>query len=403
MKANVECNLRGRTFYERAKLGVGLKHCTKCLLPETHETITFDIEGVCSVCNNHGKKQLVDWSQRKEELDLIIADVKKRNASYDCIIPFSGGKDSTWSLYYAVKELGLKVLVVSFDHGFYRNQLIENRDRTLDSLGVDFLIFKPNQKLVKKLMIQSLMDKGDFCWHCHTGISSYPLHIAVEKEIPLVLWGESSTEYTNYFKVEDFHTIDSETYNRIANLGISAEDMYYRLNEEFELREFSPFTIPSLASLQAKRIATFPLGNYIRWDTQKQVEIIESELGWKGDEVEGVPPEYRYEKIECMMQGMRDFLKYSKRGYARTTHLTSIDIRNGKISREEALAKVSEFEGKRPYSLELFLDFLDLSEGELISILSTQVVDPWNGKVPLTIGKRPKDYDDWTRKILHKE
>ncbi len=380
-----------------------MKHCTKCLLPETHETITFDIEGVCSVCNNHGKKQVVDWSQRQEDLDLIVADVKKRNASYDCIIPFSGGKDSTWSLYYAVKELGLKVLVVSFDHGFYRNQLIENRNRTLDSLGVDFLIFKPNQKLVKKLMIQSLKDKGDFCWHCHTGISSYPLHIAVEKEIPLVLWGESSTEYTNYFKVEDFHTIDSETYNRIANLGISAEDMYYRLNEEFELREFLPFTIPSLASLQAKKIATFPLGNYIKWDTQKQVEIIESELGWKGDEVEGVPPEYRYEKIECMMQGMRDFLKYSKRGYARTTHLTSIDIRNGKMSREEALEKVSEYEGKRPYSLELFLDFLDLPEEELISILSTQVVDPWNGKVPLTIGKRPKDYDDWARKILHKE
>lgn len=380
-----------------------MKHCTKCLLPETHETITFDIEGVCSVCNNHGKKQVVDWSQRKKELDLIVADVKKRNASYDCIIPFSGGKDSTWSLYYAVKELGLKVLVVSFDHGFYRNQLIENRNRTLDSLGVDFLIFKPNQKLVKKLMVQSLKDKGDFCWHCHTGISSYPLHIAVEKEIPLVLWGESSTEYTNYFKVEDFHTIDSETYNRIANLGISAEDMYYRLNEEFEVREFLPFTIPSLASLQAKKIVTFPLGNYIKWDTQKQVEIIESELGWKGDEVEGVPPEYRYEKIECMMQGMRDFLKYSKRGYARTTHLTSIDIRNGKMSREEALEKVSEYEGKRPYSLELFLDFLDLPEEELISILSTQVVDPWNGKVPLTIGKRPKDYDDWARKILHKE
>ena len=380
-----------------------MKQCVKCLLPETHETITFDNEGVCSVCRNHGKKQVVNWKQRRVELDSIVTNVKERSAPYDCVIPFSGGKDSTWSLYYAVKELGLKVLVVSFDHGFYRNQLIENRDRVLDSLGVDFLIFKPHQKLVKKLMIQSLKDKGDFCWHCHTGISAYPLHIAVEKEIPLVLWGESSTEYTNYFKVEDFHTIDSETYNRIANLGISVEDMYYRLNEEFELREFLPFTIPSLVTLQEKKIATFPLGNYIKWDTQKQVEIIESELGWKGDEVEGVPPEYRYEKIECMMQGMRDFLKYSKRGYARTTHLTSIDIRSGKMSRAEALQKVSEYEGKRPYSLELFLDFLELSEEELLSILSTQIVDPWDGKIPLSIGKRPKDYDDWARKILHKE
>jgi N-acetyl sugar amidotransferase len=343
----------------------------------------------------------VDWKSRKHDLDLIVAEVKARGALYDCVIPFSGGKDSTWSLYYAVKILGLRVLVVSFDHGFYREQLIQNRTKVMDSLGVDFLSFKPNVKLVKKIMLQSLKDKGDFCWHCHTGISSYPLHVAVEKEIPLVLWGESSTEYTNYFKVDDFHTIDTETYNRIANLGISAQDMYFRLDEEFELREFFPFTIPSLALLNSKNIATFPLGNYIKWDTQEQVQIIQQELGWEGDEVEGVPPEYKYEKIECMMQGMRDFLKYSKRGYARTTHLTSIDIRNGKLNRGEALKLVNEYEGKRPYSLSLFLEFLEISEAELFSILENQAVDPWNGKIPVEIGKRPHDYDDWNRKLIH--
>jgi N-acetyl sugar amidotransferase len=376
-----------------------LQYCTKCLLPETHETITFDKSGVCSVCANYGTKQTVDWEARGRELRLIVEKVKARQAKYDCVIPFSGGKDSTWSLYYATKVLGLKVLVVSFDHGFYRETLLDNRDRTLNRLGVDFLSFKPNMKLVKKMMIQSLRDKGDFCWHCHTGISSYPLHIAVEKEIPLVLWGESSTEYTNYYKVEDFHTIDSEIYNKIANLGISAEDMHFRLNEEFELRDFEPFTIPTLEELQANEVSTFPLGNYIKWDTQTQVQIIQEELGWLGDEVEGVPSSYQYEKIECMMQGMRDFLKYSKRGYARTTHLTSIDIRNGLMSRSDALELVNEYEGKRPYSLELFLQFLELSEEELFEILGSQTVDPWEGKIPVSIGRRPRDFDDWSKKL----
>jgi hypothetical protein len=177
--------------------------------------------------------------------------------------------------------------------------------------------------------------------------------------------------------------------------------MYFRLNEEFELREFSPFTIPSLGVLNSKNIATFPLGNYIKWDTQAQVQIIQQELGWEGDEVEGVPPEYKYEKIECMMQGMRDFLKYSKRGYARTTHLTSIDIRNGKLNRGDALKLVNEYEGRRPYSLNLFLEFLEISEAELFSILENQAVDPWNGRIPVEIGKRPHDYDDWNRKLIH--
>jgi N-acetyl sugar amidotransferase len=377
-----------------------MKKCVLCLLPETHETITFDGSGVCSVCNNFGKKQEVDWKARQDALLNLVVEVKLKGSEYDCVIPFSGGKDSTFSLLFAVKELGLRALVVSFDHGFYRKNLVENRDRTLGRLGVDFIVFKPNQRLVKKMMIQSLRDKGDFCWHCHTGISAYPLRVAVEKNIPLVLWGESSTEYTNYFKVEDFHSIDSSSYNRIANLGISAEDMYFRLGEEFELREFLPFTLPPSKEMQEKKIASFPLGNFIKWDTESQVALIQRELGWEGDEVEGVPLDFKYEKIECMMQGMRDFLKYSKRGYARTTHLTSIEIRNGRMSRDSAEELVEEYEGKRPYSMNLFLEFLNLSEDELFEILSTKKVEPWDGKIPVSIGKRPHDFQDWQEKLL---
>jgi N-acetyl sugar amidotransferase len=377
-----------------------MKKCVKCLLPETHETITFDAQGICSVCSNFGIKQEVDWESRSKELQRIVADVKSRNAKYDCVIPFSGGKDSTWSLYYATKILGLRVLVVCFDHGFYRQRLLENQNKVLKKLGVDFLTFSPNIKLVKKMMLQSLKDKGDFCWHCHTGISAYPLHIAIEKDIPLVLWGESSTEYTNYFRVEDFHSIDAITFNRISNLGISAEDMYYRLDEEFELREFDSFSMPNFKAMQEKEIHTFPLGNYIKWDTKVQVQTIIHELGWSGDEVEGVPPNYSYEKIECMMQGMRDYLKYVKRGYARTTHLTSIAIRNGEIERAEAESLVFEHEGVKPYSMQLFLEFLDITEEELNEILSSQVVDPWSGQIPVRIGKKPHDYDSWASKLI---
>jgi N-acetyl sugar amidotransferase len=379
---------------------VQLQKCTRCLLPETHETITFDNQGLCSVCINYEKKQVFDWNSRNNELLKLVAEVKSRNAIYDCIIPFSGGKDSTFSLYYAIKELGLKVLVVSFDHGFYRENLLKNRERSLNKLGADLLVFKPNLKLVKRLMIQSLKDKGDFCWHCHTGISSYPLQIAVEKSIPLVLWGESSSEYTNYFKTEDFHSIDEVSYNRIANLGISAADMYLRLNEEFELRDFHPFTVPSLGDLQKKNILTFPLGNYIKWNTKNQVQLIKDELGWEGDEVEGVPLNYNYEKIECMMQGVRDFIKFTKRGYARTSHLASIDIRHGLLSRKDGLSLVEEHEGQKPYSLKLFLDFLDLTENDLFEIIGSQTVQPWNGKIPVKIGKKPHDFEVWESKLL---
>jgi len=377
-----------------------IMRCKECLLPQTHETISFNHVGVCSVCINSRQKREIDWQERGGELLNIIKDVKSLEKDYDCVIPFSGGKDSTFSLYFAVTQLKLRPLVVSFDHGFYRDTLLENRNRTLKLLGVDFISFTPNWHLVKDLMLTSLKDRGDFCWHCHTGVNAFPVRTAVEKDIPLVIWGESSTEYTNYYKTEQFHQIDEELFNRITNLGISAEDMLVRLSRNYELRDLKPFMFPAQSEISNKGIRSFPLGNYISWDTKRQVEIIKAELGWKGALVEGVPPGYEYEKIECMMQGMRDYMKFRKRGYARTTHLTSIDIRQGQMTRHHGEDLVHEYENRKPYSMDLFLKLLDITEDELENVIEVNQIDPWNGKVPLKIGPKPPDYESWVSKLI---
>jgi hypothetical protein len=101
------------------------------------------------------------------------------------------------------------------------------------------------------------------------------------------------------------------------------------------------------------------------------------DLGWKGDEVEGMPPGlYAYEKIECAMQGMRDYIKYLKRGYGRVTQMTALDIRNGRVTKEEADRLVQEYEGKKPPSLEIFLEYLGMDESEFNKIVSKTVVAP---------------------------
>src|SRR5204863_4354123 len=112
-------------------------------------------------------------------------------------------------------------------------------------------------------------------------------------------------------------------------------------------------------------------------DVKSQVARIQRELGWRGSEVEGVPAQYPYEKIECFVQGVRDYLKFIKRGYGRTAHLTSIDIRNGRLDRETAMALVKEYDGRRPASLDLFLEYVGLTEEELVAIAREHVVSPW--------------------------
>ena len=357
-----------------------MKHCSKCLLPETHETIKFDKKGTCNICSNHSFKQKnINWVKKKKELNSLISKYKGKY-DYDCIVPFSGGKDSTWTLYYLVKEFGLKPLVVRFDHGFYRPNLEENVKKVSRNLGVDILNFTPNWKVVQKLMLQSLLEKGDFCWHCHTGIFSYPMWIAIEKKIPLIFWGEPSAEYTAYYNYDEKENVDETRFNRYINLGINADDMFLKLRGNVDIRDLKPYSYPPIKLLKELKYNSVCLGSFIKWDVKKQSKIISDELGWKGDDVENVPEKYNYEKIECYMQGVRDYLKFIKRGYSRPSHLVSLDLRNKRISKKEANNLIKNYEGKRPPSLDIFLKLVGITEAEFMQIALSHQVSPFKGK-----------------------
>ena len=380
-----------------------MKRCRRCGLPETYETIEYDSYGVCNICLQHEyKRDKIDWSERKRMLDSLVQDYRGKS-DYDCLIPFSGGKDSTYTLYYLIKEYKLKPLVVQFNHGFMRPNLLANNERTFKKLGVDVLSFTPNWKVVKRLMLESLIRKGDFCWHCHTGIFSYPMHVAIKYKIPLVFWGEPSSEYAAYYdyRENDIERVDETRFNRFVNLGITAEDMKGMIEKDFDLdpRDLAPYTYPAIRDLKKIQYQSVCLGSFIPWDTKRHFEVISKELGWQGDEVEGMPPgKYSYEKIECYMQGVRDYLKYLKRGYSRVTQMTALDIRNGRMERQEADQLVAQWEGKKPPSLKLFLEYLEMSEEEFNKNVQKLVVPPFVPdfrKIPSA--EKTKDFDRWYR------
>ena len=369
------------------------------MLPETHETIVYDAKGVCNVCRGQEYKQeKVDWARRKAEL-LELIEKYRGKYDYDCLVPFSGGKDSTFTLYNLVVEHKLKPLVVQFDHGFMRPNLRANNERTFKKLGVDALSFKPNWHVVRKLMLESLKRKGDFCWHCHTGIFSYPMQLAVKLNVPLLFWGEPSAEYTSYYSYEEPEEVDEKRFNRFVNLGINADDMQGMV-AGLTARDLAPFRYPALKDLRRVGVRSVCLGSFIPWDVKSQVELIRTELGWEGDKVEGVPAGYPYEKIECFLQGVRDYLKYIKRGYGRTAHLASIDIRNGRLDRGTAAKLVAEHDGRRPASLDLFLKYLDISEEEFNAIALTHVISPWKPDIAaMPKGGQLPDADKWDRTV----
>jgi N-acetyl sugar amidotransferase len=379
-----------------------LKHCKACNLPETYETIEFDKEGVCNICRQKEfKDTAIDWSARKEQLVKLVEQYRGKYA-YDCIVPFSGGKDSTFTLLYLMKMFKIKPLVVQFNHGFMRQGLLKNNERTFRKLGVDVISFTPNWQVVKRLMLEALIRKGDFCWHCHTGIYSYPMHLAIQQQVPLIFWGEPSSEYTAYYDYRDdeVEEVDEEKFNRSTNLGITAEDMAGMISGDFDFdpRDLKPFSYPPLRDLKKLGYRSVCLGSYIPWDVKKQVGIIQAELGWQGDQVEGMPwSEYPYEKIECHLQGVRDYIKYLKRGYGRVTQMTALDLRNKRITQDKARELIDEYEGRKPPSLTLFLEYLGITENEFNAIVAKTVVPPYEPNFNAEFAPKTADFNNWYR------
>ncbi len=361
-----------------------LIRCSACVMPETQETIAFNEQGLCTTCRNITiKSEKIDWAAKHQEFIDLIAQYKGKY-TYDCIIPYSGGKDSTYQAYTLVRDYGLKPLVVSYDHHMLRPQILRNREKTLKRLGVDFLSYRTNWQLVKKLMRVGLERKGNIYWYQETGIFAFPMHMAIKYNVPLVIWGEPSAEYTSYYAYDGEEEVDETRFNMFVNMGMTAQDMAGFINDpayggasNFSLQDLQFHTYPARADLARIKCRSVCLGSYQPWDVKKHVEIIEKELGWQGDVVEGVPPEYNYEKIEDMLQGVQDYLKFIKRGYGRMSHLASIDIRNGRLTREQGLALVNEWEGKRPKSLDVFLHWMGLSELEFNAIAIRHAIKPW--------------------------
>ncbi len=164
-------------------------------------------------------------------------------------------------------------------------------------------------------------------------------------------------------------------------------------------RDLAPFTYPPMRDLKRLKYRSVCLGSFIPWDVRKNVEIIRTELGWEGDQVEGMPWDaYPYEKIECHLQGMRDYIKYLKRGYSRVSQMTALDLREGRITKQHADNLVDTYEGKKPPSLEIFLEYLGMSEAEFNGIVEKTVVPPFKPRFDSNEwAPKTDDFDEWYR------
>jgi len=345
-----------------------MKYCQKCLMPDTRPEQVFDKDGVCDACRSVQRKHdgSINWQQREQEFEAILAKYRSDGSKYDCIIPVSGGKDSCFQALTMRDRFKMNPLCVNHipceltDVG-WKNLLF------LRDLGFDIIHVAANRKAYREMVRIGFFKLGDCCWPEHIGIFTSPVRVAVQYNIPLTIWGENSQlEYGGPATKKDNNYLDRNWLEQFQMLGYRISDV---VHDGIRLEDIKTFHYPTDEEIKRVGVTGLFLGYYIKWDSLGHAFEMEK-LGWNKNP--GGPVEGAYNDIENLdckwIGGLHDYMKFLKYGYGRATDQLCIEIRAGRLSRKEAVAKYRQTtEGKIPWKYTPdFLSYLSITEEEFL-------------------------------------
>jgi N-acetyl sugar amidotransferase len=325
-----------------------IKYCTRCLYPETKPDLWFDDYGVCSACLAFEQRSEVDWEGREREFLQLVEEYRNSDGSnYDCVVPVSGGKDSTCQVIRMLRA-GMNPLcvVASTDSlAAIGRRNIEN----LKGLGVDMVEYSPNPVVRRRMNRLCLEQIGDISWSEHVAIFTAPIRVAVQFGIRLVVWGENSqNEYGGPAANQESKVLDRRWLEEFGGLlGLRVSDLVGK--EGIEKRHLIPYTYPSDEALMRVGVTGIFMGFYFPWDGLGNALLAQA----YGLEVMPVLVEgslANYENMDNHQMGIHDYFKYLKYGFGRATDIANNQIRRGRLLRADALEMVRRHDGEYPYT-----------------------------------------------------
>ena len=355
-------------------MNVEIKYCKRCLFPETKPDLYFNDNGICSACiGAEMKYKGIDWEQREKDFYSIIEKHRLGHdeVGYDCLIPVSGGKDSTYQAYFMKEVCGMNPLCVCFE----TTKVTELGQRNLDNLskmGLDVIHFKKNYNAYRSMVIEGFKRVGDEMWPNHIGIFTIPILFATKFKIPLVIYGENSQlEYGGPLDSLEKNTLTRQWLEEFGGLlGNRIQDMIGV--DGLTAKDLTPYFYPSDEILARTKITSLFLGHYFFWDARKQLEIVKKH-GFAVKEDGPVEGTYtNYENTDEQLVGLHDYLKFVKYGFGRATDHACIDIRNKRMTRLEGIKIVKEYDGKYPHkSINAFIEYSGMTKEEIDEVIDT--------------------------------
>ena len=332
--------------------------CKKCVLPDTRPNIEFNSDRICSVCSSEINKNKIDWDKQRIKFLDLVKKIKNKSSGYDILIPVSGGKDSTWQVHTCLKYK-LNPLAFSYKP-ILRTEIGRQNLENLLNLGIDHIDFTINRKIEKYFLKKAFIKFGAVGLPMHMAMWSIASQLSAKFDIRYVLWGENpAIEYSGTDENAKLKNLDEKWIKKFGiNFNTKISDWYdNKLNEKN--------TLPFIRKKSNQK--SIFLGEYFKWDPKKILEIATS-LGFK-QEKKPRTGYYNFADIDDDLISIHHYLKLYKFGFTRAFDNLSLEIRNKRIKRSNALKIISKDIKKKPSrDIKKFCKLINISEKEFFMI-----------------------------------
>ena len=346
-----------------------MRRCSRCVLAEDFPNITFNEEGVCNYCLAWDRRwKNFDYEKSEAELIDLFAVIKKKKRKYDCLIPYSGGRDSSYVVYLCKKKYGLNPLLVTFNNLFMSEHAIKNINSMVEIMDVEhrFITYKP--QVLKRFYRAAIEKGGEFCSICAAGINYAKIIYQRLYSTPIVITGTSGrVDEQSPFEVNSTHPV----YVRrlLSSAGFNEKEINdYVIERHFEWSLFEKMK----RKVFDNDYLELSLPDYVKWDNQEICKVLQDELSWE-------TPGIQQDHIDCKFASLKTYLKNQQiRHFIFKQEKFSQLIRDDQMTRDEALEALYSLiksEGNRPDEFEEFMEFLNLKESSFERLGETSHLD----------------------------
>jgi len=347
---------------------VGVRRCTRCILPDIYPSITFNEYGVCNFCIEDADEKGKPSRKSKGELDRLVEKYKGRNQKYDVIVGLSGGKDSSYVAYYLKREYDLKILGLHYNIGYSSTYAIQNLENLVEKLDIDLFSIRPRASFLRRLFAHFIRERGEFCSVCNNLGYLFGASFSWNQRhslgfAPLMVGGWSKQyEYQPGISVTSmryfFENLTPELLEELKAQPFIEEEIISRYGGVKDPRQAGIDTAEH-DKLGVHAMDFIQLPDYIKWDIREIPHMLSEKLDWRH------PPDVHESHFDCSLFPIKEYLKFKKYGLTQETIKNSRLIRERLMTREEAMERMSLEQTTEPSIFDGFLRELGVSRGEI--------------------------------------